>query len=125
MTYPFQRIKFAKVPPNAGSMHLLTYVYHLFPNVLITVLSRQRQRGDPGTARRSIDAADHLHLTHGAATIRRPLPEAKRDADRSGNTEPPRTAPWCQAIQRAALASGANEVFTPVQLKAVSTSTVR
>jgi hypothetical protein len=42
VTYPFQRIKkLAKVPPAERRVEgLLTYVYHLFPNVLITVLSR-------------------------------------------------------------------------------------
>jgi len=42
VTYPFQRIrKLAKVPPAERRVEgLLTYVYHLFPNVLVTVLSR-------------------------------------------------------------------------------------
>ena len=42
VTYPFQRIKkLAKVPPAERQVEgLLTYVYHLFPNVLITMLSR-------------------------------------------------------------------------------------
>ena len=42
VTYPFRRIeKLASVPPERRRVDgLLTYVYHLFPNVLITVLSR-------------------------------------------------------------------------------------
>ena len=42
VTYPFKRIqKLAKVAPAERRVEgLLTYVYHLFPNVLVTVLSR-------------------------------------------------------------------------------------
>ncbi len=42
VTYPYRRIKkLARVPPSQRRVDgLLTYVYHLFPNVLITVLSR-------------------------------------------------------------------------------------
>ena len=42
VTYPFRRIrKLAQVPPAERRVDgMLTYVYHLFPNVLITQLSR-------------------------------------------------------------------------------------
>jgi hypothetical protein len=41
VTYPFQRIQNSpRCRPASGGRGLLTYVYHLFPNVLITVLSR-------------------------------------------------------------------------------------
>jgi hypothetical protein len=41
VTYPFRRIaKLAEMPPEDRRVEgLLTYVYHLFPNVLVTVLS--------------------------------------------------------------------------------------
>jgi phenylpropionate dioxygenase-like ring-hydroxylating dioxygenase large terminal subunit len=113
VTYPFQRIKkLAKVPPLERRVEgLLTYVYHLFPNVLITVLSRHTNVVilEP----LSVDRTRQITytLTNGGGDDPEALAEAKRDAEFVGTTGAAEDRAVVQAIQRG-LASGANDVFT-------------
>lgn len=113
VTYPFQRIKkLAKVPPQERRVEgLLTYVYHLFPNVLITVLSRHTNVVilEP----LAIDRTRQITytLTNGGGDDPEALAEAKRDAEFVGTTGAAEDRAVVQAIQRG-LGSGANEAFT-------------
>jgi phenylpropionate dioxygenase-like ring-hydroxylating dioxygenase large terminal subunit len=113
VTYPFQRIKkLAKVPPAQRRVEgLLTYVYHLFPNVLITVLSRHTNVVilEPLAIDRTRQFT--YTLTNGGGDDPEALAEAKRDAGFVGNTGAQEDRAVVQAIQRG-LASGANDVFT-------------
>jgi phenylpropionate dioxygenase-like ring-hydroxylating dioxygenase large terminal subunit len=113
VTYPFQRIsKLAKVPPAERHVAgLLTYVYHLFPNVLITVLSRHTNVVilEPLAVDRTRQFT--YTLTNGGGDDPAALAEAKRDAEFVGNTGALEDRAVVQAIQRG-LASGANEAFT-------------
>jgi phenylpropionate dioxygenase-like ring-hydroxylating dioxygenase large terminal subunit len=113
VTYPFQRIKkLAKVPPVERRVDgLLTYVYHLFPNVLITVLSRHTNVVvlEP----LSIDRTRRITytLTNAGGDDPEALAEARRDAEFVGTTGAQEDQAVVEAIQRG-LASGANEAFT-------------
>ena len=113
VTYPFQRIKkLAKVPPREWRVEgLLTYVYHLFPNVLITVLSRHTNVVilEP----LAIDRTRQITytLTNGGGDDAEMLAEAKRDAAFVGDIGLAEDRAVVQAIQRG-LGSGANESFT-------------
>jgi len=113
VTYPFQRIKkLAKVPPAERRVDgLLTYVYHLFPNVLITVLSRHTNVVilEPLAVDRTRQFT--YTLTNGAGDDPAALAEARRDAEFVGNTGALEDRAVVQAIQRG-LASGANDHFT-------------
>ena len=112
VTYPFQRIKkLAKVAPSERRVEgLLTYVYHLFPNVLVTVLSRHTNLVilEP----LAIDRTRQITytLTNGGGDDPAALAEAKRDADFVGNTGGQEDRAVVQAIQRG-LSSGANDAF--------------
>ncbi len=113
VTYPFQRIKkLAKVPPAERRIEgLLTYVYHLFPNVLITMLSRHTNVVilEP----MGIDRTRQITytLSNSGGDDPEALAEAKRDAAFVGNTGAQEDRAVVQAIQRG-LASGANDAFT-------------
>ncbi len=113
VTYPFQRIKkLAKVPPADRRVEgLLTYVYHLFPNVLITVLSRHTNVVilEPLTTDRTRQIT--YTLTNGGGDDPDAVAEAKRDAGFVGNTGAQEDRAVVLAIQRG-LASGANDSFT-------------
>ena len=113
VTYPFQRIKrLAKVPPAERRVDgLLTYVYHLFPNVLITVLSRHTNVVilEPLAVDRTRQFT--YTLTNGGGDDPAALAEARRDAEFVGNTGALEDRAVVQAIQRG-LASGANDHFT-------------
>lgn len=113
VTYPFQRIKkLAKVPPAERRVEgLLTYVYHLFPNVLITVLSRHTNVVilEPLAVDRTRQIT--YTLTNSGGDDLGALAEARRDAEFVGNTGAAEDRAVVQAIQRG-LGSGANEVFT-------------
>ncbi len=113
VTYPFQRIKkLAKLPPPARRVEgLLTYVYHLFPNVLITVLSRHTNVVilEPLAVDRTRQYT--YTLTNGGGDDPEALAEAKRDASFVGNTGAQEDRAVVHAIQRG-LASGANDAFT-------------
>jgi phenylpropionate dioxygenase-like ring-hydroxylating dioxygenase large terminal subunit len=114
VTYPFQRIrKLATIPPAERRVDgLLTYVYHLFPNVLITVLSRHTNVVilEP----LAVDRTRQLTYTltnGGGGDDPAAVAEARRDAEFVGNTGAQEDRAVVHAIQRG-LASGANEAFT-------------
>jgi phenylpropionate dioxygenase-like ring-hydroxylating dioxygenase large terminal subunit len=113
VTYPFRRIgKLSAVPPEERRVDgLLTYVYHLFPNVLITVLSRHTNIVvlEPLTLE-STKVITYSLTNRGSdqAEMRR---EAERDAEFVGETGASEDRAVVCAIQRG-IASGANESFT-------------
>lgn len=113
VTYPFQRIKkLAKIPPQERRVEgLLTYVYHLFPNVLITVLSHHTNVLilEP----MAIDRTRQITytMTNGGGDDPMAVAEARRDAEFVGTTGAAEDRAVVQAIQRG-LASGANDAFT-------------
>jgi phenylpropionate dioxygenase-like ring-hydroxylating dioxygenase large terminal subunit len=113
VTYPFRRIaKLAKVPSQERRVEgLLTYVYHLFPNVLITVLSRHTNVVvlEPLAIDRTRQYT--YTLTNGGGDDPAALAEARRDAEFVGTTGALEDRAVVHAIQRG-LASGANDVFT-------------
>jgi len=113
VTYPFQRIrKLAKVAPAERRVEgLLTYVYHLFPNVLVTVLSCHTNVVilEPLGVDRTRQFT--YTLTNGGGDDPEALDEARRDAEFVGNTGALEDRAVVHAIQRG-LASGANEAFT-------------
>mgnify|MGYP001176902397 FL=1 len=113
VTYPFQRIKkLAKVPPQERRVEgLLTYVYHLFPNVLVTVLSRHTNVIilEPLAVDRTRQFT--YTLSNGGGDDPAAIAEAKRDAEFVGNTGALEDRAVVHAIQRG-LASGANDAFT-------------
>jgi phenylpropionate dioxygenase-like ring-hydroxylating dioxygenase large terminal subunit len=113
VTYPFRRIKKLQgMPPSQRRVEgLLTYVYHLFPNVLITVLSRHTNVIilEPLAVDRTRQIT--YTLTNGGGDDPAALAEAKRDAEFVGTTGAAEDRAVVQAIQRG-LASGANDVFT-------------
>lgn len=113
VTYPFQRIKkLAKVPPQERRVEgLLTYVYHLFPNVLVTVLSRHTNVIilEPLAVDRTRQFT--YTLSNGGGDDPAAIAEARRDAEFVGNTGALEDRAVVHAIQRG-LASGANEAFT-------------
>jgi phenylpropionate dioxygenase-like ring-hydroxylating dioxygenase large terminal subunit len=111
VTFPFRRIeKLAEVPPEQRRVEgLLTYVYHLFPNVLVTVLSRHTNLVvlDPL-------AMDRTRLITWALTNRAEGGDeesARRDREFVNQTGASEDLAVVVAIQRG-LASGANECFT-------------
>ncbi|HEY6979908.1 aromatic ring-hydroxylating oxygenase subunit alpha [Reyranella sp.] len=113
VTYPFRRIaKLAKIASQERRVEgLLTYVYHLFPNVLITVLSRHTNLVvlEPLAIDRTRQFT--YTLTNGGGDDPAALAEARRDAEFVGTTGAMEDRAIVQAIQRG-LASGANDVFT-------------
>ena len=112
VTYPFQRIqKLATVPERERRVEgLLTYVYHLFPNVVITVHSRHTVLLilEPLSTGRTRQVT--YSLTSGDGDDPAALAEAKRDAEFvvAGAAEDRAVA---EAIQRG-LSSGANDAIT-------------
>ncbi len=113
VTFPFRRIaKLADMPPEDRRVEgLLTYVYHLFPNVLVTVLSHH-------TVVVILEpvALDRTKLVTYALTNRgSSAPELRqtveRDAEFVDQTGAAEDRAVVCAIQRG-LASGANSVFT-------------
>ncbi|HXZ85835.1 MAG TPA: SRPBCC family protein, partial [Myxococcota bacterium] len=113
VTFPFQRIrKLAEVPPAqrrvAGA---LTYVYHLFPNAIVTVFSHHTallvlEPVSPGETRLVSYA-----LTNRPASDPKAQADAERDAAFVNQTGGAEDGAVVCAIQRG-LASGANEAFT-------------
>jgi len=111
ITYPFKRIqKLASVPPAKRKVDgLLTYVYHVFPNVIITILSRHTNVVilEPLAAGRTRQITYTLANDPGEAA----LAEAKRDQDFVGNTGALEDLAVVSSIQKS-IGSGANDVFT-------------
>lgn len=113
VTYPFRRIeKLASVPRAERRVDgLLTYVYHLFPNVLITVLSRHTNvvMLEPltiGTTRQISYGLTNRGL--GDAESRK---EVERDAQFVSQTGAAEDRAVVSAIQRG-IGTGANKHFT-------------
>jgi phenylpropionate dioxygenase-like ring-hydroxylating dioxygenase large terminal subunit len=113
VTFPFRRIeKLAEVPPEQRRVEgLLTYVYHLFPNVLVTVLSRHTNLVvlDPLAVDRT--RLITYALTNRGAAEAGDAESAKRDREFVNQTGAGEDLAVVLAIQRS-LASGANEYFT-------------
>ena len=111
VTYPFRRIrKLAELPEDERSVSgYLTYVYHLFPNVLVTVLSSHTKLVilEP----LAIDRTKMItwSLTNSGAPGAEQ--EAKRDAAFVSTTGAAEDREVVRSIQRG-IASGANKVFT-------------
>jgi len=112
VTFPFRRIeKLADVPPAERRVDgLLTYVYHLFPNALVTVLSHHTNLVvlEPLSLTRTRLVTYALTNRGGGAQS---AETAKRDAAFVNNTGAAEDLAIVLAIQRS-LGSGANEVFT-------------
>jgi phenylpropionate dioxygenase-like ring-hydroxylating dioxygenase large terminal subunit len=111
VTYPFQRIKkLAAVPPAARRVEgLLTYVYHLFPNVVVTALSRHTNLIVLEPLAPDRTRMVRYALTNGSGE--EALREARRDQDFVGGTGTAEDREVVTAIQRG-IASGANDAFT-------------
>jgi phenylpropionate dioxygenase-like ring-hydroxylating dioxygenase large terminal subunit len=111
ITYPFKRItKLEKVHPKKRKVEgLLTYVYHVFPNVLITILSRHTNVVilEPLSAGRTRQITYALANDAGEEA----LAEARRDKDFVGNVGAVEDLAVVTSIQKS-IGSGANEVFT-------------
>jgi phenylpropionate dioxygenase-like ring-hydroxylating dioxygenase large terminal subunit len=112
VTFPFRRIEaLAEVAPEARRVEgLLTYVYHVFPNVLVTVLSHHTN-----VVVLEPVAVDRTRLVVYALANRAggedDVAAAKRDAEFVNRTGAAEDLAVVTAIQRG-LASGANEHFT-------------
>jgi len=113
VTYPFQRIrKLADVPPDERRLlGLVTYVYHLFPNALVTVLSSHTNLVvlEPLGLGRTRTVT--YTLTNGGVDEVQAVAAAKRDAEFVGSTGAAEDRAVVEAIQRG-IGSGANEAFT-------------
>ena len=111
ITYPFRRIqKLEKVAAKKRKVEgLLTYVYHVFPNVLVIILSRHTNVIvlEPLAVDRTRQITYTLANDAGAEA----LAEAKRDQDFVGNTGALEDLAVVSSIQKS-IGSGANEVFT-------------
>jgi nitrite reductase/ring-hydroxylating ferredoxin subunit len=112
VTYPFRRIeKLADVPPEDRRVDgLLTYVYHLFPNAVVTVLSRHTNLLvlEPLTIDRT-KVSSYMLTNRGGGPDSTQL--AKRDAGFVGQTGAAEDFAIVSAIQ-GSIGSGANEFFT-------------
>ena len=112
VTFPFRRIeKLAGVPQAERRIEgRLTYVYHLFPNALVTVLSRHTILVvlEPVAPGRTRNVAYSLAHTGGNPAG---VEKAKRDAQFVTQTGAPEDRALAESIQRT-MESGANEHFT-------------
>lgn len=112
VTFPFRRIeKLADLPEAERDIRgRVTYVYHLFPNALVTVLSHHTILVvlEPIAPARTRNVAYSLAHTGGdpeaAAT-------AKRDAQFVNETGAPEDRALAESVQRA-MATGANDYYT-------------
>jgi phenylpropionate dioxygenase-like ring-hydroxylating dioxygenase large terminal subunit len=114
ITFPFKRIKklAAVAPSDRNVLGLVTYVYHLFPNALVTVLSSHTNVVilEPVAVDKTRFVSYSL-TNRGAGTTEEAVAAAKRDAEFVGNMGAAEDRAVVEAIQRG-LASGANEAFT-------------
>jgi len=113
VTYPFRRItKLAETPPADRRVEgLLTYVYHLFPNVLVTVLSHHTNVVvlEPVALDRT-KLVTYTLTNRGSST-----PELREAVERDAEFVDQTGAAEDRAVMRAiqiGLGSGANSVFT-------------
>lgn len=111
VTYPFRRIeKLRDVPPEQRRLDgKLTFAYHVFPNVLVIMLSRHTNLVvlEP----LAVDRTRQITWSIASGVGEEALAEAQRDAKYVGETGVVEDQAVVHAIQRG-LASGANEVFT-------------
>ncbi len=112
VTFPFRRIeKLADVPVAERNIEgRVTYVYHIFPNALITVLSHHTilvvlEPVAPGLTR---NIAYSLARTHGDPEA---IETARRDAAFVLDSGAPEDRALADSIQKT-MASGVNEYFT-------------
>ncbi|MBW2425872.1 MAG: aromatic ring-hydroxylating dioxygenase subunit alpha, partial [Deltaproteobacteria bacterium] len=112
VTFPFRRIeKLADVPAAERRIEgRVTYVYHLFPNALVTVLSHHTILVvlEPIAPGRTRSVAYSLAHTGGDAAA---AETAKRDASFVTQTGAPEDRALAESVQRN-VASEANEFFT-------------
>jgi hypothetical protein len=113
ITFPFQRIASLKeiAPEEREVSGLLTYVYQLFPNVLIAVLTHHTAMIvlDPVAVDRT--RVINYSLTNGVLDGEEALEKARNDAEFVRGTGQAEDIALAKSIQ-ASLHSGANEVFT-------------
>ncbi|NND83340.1 MAG: Rieske 2Fe-2S domain-containing protein [Gammaproteobacteria bacterium] len=114
ITYPFRRIeKLADVPPEQWKVDgKLTYVYHLFPNVLVTVLSHFTTVIilEPVAIDKTLTRT-WVFTNRGKLDSEQAIQDAKRDAEFVNNTGAKEDQAVVEAIQRS-INSGANDHFT-------------
>ncbi|MGB0621783.1 MAG: aromatic ring-hydroxylating oxygenase subunit alpha [Myxococcota bacterium] len=112
VTFPFKRIeKLADLPEDERQIEgRVTYVYHLFPNSLVTVLSHHTILVvlEPIAPGRTRNIAYSLARTGGDPDA---IAKAKRDAQFVTDTGAPEDRALAESIQRT-MESGANEHFT-------------
>jgi choline monooxygenase len=113
ITFPFQRIgKLADVAPENRKVEgLLTYVYQLFPNVMIAVLSHHTTVVilEPIAVDRT--RVINYSLTNGVLEGEEGLAKARNDAEFVSDRGNAEDIALAKSIQ-ASIHSGANEVFT-------------
>jgi phenylpropionate dioxygenase-like ring-hydroxylating dioxygenase large terminal subunit len=111
VTFPFQRIrKLAEIAPEERRVEgLLTYAYHLFPNVIVAVLSRHTEVVilEPLAVDRTRMITYMLADDRGEEA----MAAAERDAEFVSTAAAAEDRTAACAIQRG-LASGANDAFT-------------
>jgi phenylpropionate dioxygenase-like ring-hydroxylating dioxygenase large terminal subunit len=114
ITFPFKRIqKLTDVPPARRSvLGLVTYVYHLFPNALVTILSSHTNLVilEPMSLEKTRLVMYSL-TNAGQGGGEETLAAAKRDAEFVGNTGAAEDRAVVAAIQKG-IASKANTHFT-------------
>ena len=113
VTYPFRRIaRLAETPPEDRRVDgLLTYVYHLFPNVLVTVLSHHTNvivLEPVGLDRTKLITYTLTNRGSSAPELRETV---ERDAEFVDQTGAAEDRAVIRSVQRG-LGSGANSVFT-------------
>jgi phenylpropionate dioxygenase-like ring-hydroxylating dioxygenase large terminal subunit len=113
VTYPFQRIKkLSEIPPNDRRVDgLLTYVYHLFPNVLVTVLSHHTNLVILEPVALDRTKLITYTLTNRGSSTPELQKTVERDADFVDQTGAAEDRAVVRSIQ-SGLGSGANNVFT-------------
>jgi phenylpropionate dioxygenase-like ring-hydroxylating dioxygenase large terminal subunit len=113
VTYPFQRIrKLENAAPGSRSVRgLVTYVYHLFPNALVTVLSSHTNLVVLEPLGLDRTRSVNYTLTNGGVDPEQALAAAQRDAEFVGNSGAAEDRAVIEAIQRG-IDSGANDAFT-------------
>jgi len=112
VTFPFRRIeKLADLPPSERRIDgRATYVYHLFPNALVTVLSHHTILVvlEPIAPGRTRNIAYSMANTGGDPEA---IATARRDAQFVTQSGAPEDRALAESIQRT-MDSGANDVFT-------------
>lgn len=113
ITFPFQRIKkLADVAPSERDVNgLLTYVYQLFPNVLVTFLSHHTALVILEPLAVNKTRVINYSLTNNALQGEEAIAKAKIDAEFVADSGQLEDIALTKSIQ-ASIHSGANEVFT-------------